>query len=346
MTNGMSMAEIVDRDMEGEDSAATTSWLSDEELAVYASEWKRTGFQGALNFYRTTTAPPPMALEMYAGAPITVPCAFISGDKDWGNHQEPGALEGMAKVCPRYYGFRKVYGAGHWPQQEQPGQVVAYILDFIWKTEQASAIALHSAPARTQTFAGKITPKAPQAAKFQPAQNSGAKDPPSAKAQRADTPIEPRESPFASNHKSKGRTEPIDESKESNRPSSSGRKRQDTPIEPKESPFASNTPPRQSTKQRQDTPIESPMSPFSPSNNRHSLPFGRQRNNSNSASNGPALAVDSSARNANVYKEITERNQPPPPRKSTPFDDFDDMETHHISSGDEDDNSKKFGRFR
>ena len=34
-----------------------TPWLTDEELAVYAEAFERTGFQGGLNWYRCMTDP-------------------------------------------------------------------------------------------------------------------------------------------------------------------------------------------------------------------------------------------------------------------------------------------------
>lgn len=130
----LSMPETVAKDMIGEDENATKSWLPDQDLAVYEDEWSRTGFQAALNFYRVATDKginQDMLLS-YAGAKISIPCAFVSGDKDWGNFQEPGALQAMERTCSDFRGIKIVKGAGHWPQQEQPGQVVAEILSFIW----------------------------------------------------------------------------------------------------------------------------------------------------------------------------------------------------------------------
>ena len=36
--------------------ASAAAWLTDAELAVYASEYGRTGFQGGLNSYRCGTS--------------------------------------------------------------------------------------------------------------------------------------------------------------------------------------------------------------------------------------------------------------------------------------------------
>lgn len=89
-------------------------WLPDEELQVYIDEYTRTGFQGALNIYRILTDERMKSdLALYAGKTIDVPTVFISGAKDWGSFQEPGALEGFEKVCRDWRGKFFVEGAGH-----------------------------------------------------------------------------------------------------------------------------------------------------------------------------------------------------------------------------------------
>jgi hypothetical protein len=52
-----SMPDTIADMMASEDASATKRWMSDDDLNVYVQEWSRTGFQGGLNFYRTTTDP-------------------------------------------------------------------------------------------------------------------------------------------------------------------------------------------------------------------------------------------------------------------------------------------------
>jgi pimeloyl-ACP methyl ester carboxylesterase len=127
-----SMPETIADMMATEDASATKRWMSDADLGVYVQEWSRTGFQGGLNFYRTTTDPAKMKdVDLFAGKKIECPSTFISGRQDWGNYQQPGAIEAYTESCSDFRGVKFIEGAGHWPQQEQPGQVVDEILHFL-----------------------------------------------------------------------------------------------------------------------------------------------------------------------------------------------------------------------
>ncbi|KAI9676473.1 MAG: hypothetical protein M1817_000630 [Caeruleum heppii] len=111
---------------------SSTSWLPDDDLAVYVSEWSRTGFQGALNWYRVATSPDhERDLQLFAGRMIEVPAMFVAGVMDWGAYQEPGALEGGRSLCADWRGVKMVDGAGHWVQQERPEEVVRLLLEFL-----------------------------------------------------------------------------------------------------------------------------------------------------------------------------------------------------------------------
>ena len=109
---------------------SAAAWLTDEELAVYAQAFERTGFQGALNWYRAATNP---ALAVKTDRKtIDIPSMYIAGAADWGIYQKPGELERMQnQVCTDFRGAHFVQGAGHWVQQEQPEQVCALLLEFL-----------------------------------------------------------------------------------------------------------------------------------------------------------------------------------------------------------------------
>ncbi|KAF8556826.1 alpha/beta-hydrolase [Imleria badia] len=110
---------------------------------VYASEFARTGFQGGLNYYRSALSPPPTErveeLIALSQRQVHVPVAFISGARDWGVYQTPGAVEKMR----HRFGMQSddvvlIEGVGHWVQQEAPDQVIAALLQFLARVEGKS----------------------------------------------------------------------------------------------------------------------------------------------------------------------------------------------------------------
>lgn len=124
------MPETVAHEMPSAAEVAACAWLIEAELAVYAAEYGRTGFQGGLNWYRTRFTGTNMELEAFAGRRIEVPACFIGGARDWGVQQAPGALARMEQeACADWRGTHLVAGAGHWVQQERPEAVVALLRD-------------------------------------------------------------------------------------------------------------------------------------------------------------------------------------------------------------------------
>jgi len=112
---------------------ASCHWLTQSELAVYSAEFRRTGFQGGLQWYRCRTEGIDTAeLELFSGRTIDVPSIFLAGRSDWGIHQVPGSIERMqGSACTRMRGVHLVDGAGHWVQQEQPEEVIELLLGFL-----------------------------------------------------------------------------------------------------------------------------------------------------------------------------------------------------------------------
>ena len=116
---------------------AARGWLPDAELAVYAAEYARTGFQGGLNWYRCrTSGQHERELGLFAGRTIDVPATFIAGARDWGIEQVPGALARMrGHACPGMDAIHLVEGAGHWVQQERPAEVAALLLRLLGRAD-------------------------------------------------------------------------------------------------------------------------------------------------------------------------------------------------------------------
>ena len=134
MDAGRSMAETVAPHMPSQSEIEACDWLTERDLSVYVDEFGRTGFQGALQWYRCGTDPRLNAdLRLFAGRTVDVPSCYIAGESDWGIYQKPGIYEAMdGAVCTRMSGRRNlVKGAGHWVQQERPAETARLIIKFL-----------------------------------------------------------------------------------------------------------------------------------------------------------------------------------------------------------------------
>ena len=135
MERDKGMAATVAPMMPSAAEIAQCKWLTEAEVDVYATEYGRTQFTGALQSYRVRRGSDPKSIaEMhtFSGRTIDVPSLFIGGKSDWGVYQTPGAAEAMQKsACTKMMGFHLVDGAGHWAQQEQPEKVSALLLAFL-----------------------------------------------------------------------------------------------------------------------------------------------------------------------------------------------------------------------
>ena len=136
---GKGMAESVAEHMPSAAEIAACEWLPDDELRVYSAEYRRTGFQGGLQWYRSVASVSSIFggginadLQVFAGRTIDQPSLFIAGAQDWGIHQRPGAIERMeTQACTDLRGLHLLDGAGHWVQQEKSAAVNRLVLDFL-----------------------------------------------------------------------------------------------------------------------------------------------------------------------------------------------------------------------
>jgi len=137
MDRARGMAETVAPHLPDAATLAANRWLTDPEMAVYAEAFARTGFQGALNWYRASLDPAQLREHrLFAGRRIEVPAIFLAGAKDWGVYQKPGAdIRAMdARAFTQFHGVHLIEGAGHWVQQEQPEATVERLLAFADET--------------------------------------------------------------------------------------------------------------------------------------------------------------------------------------------------------------------
>jgi pimeloyl-ACP methyl ester carboxylesterase len=135
MEKDKGMAATVAPYMPPADYIANCKWLTEPEVEVYASEYGRTGFTGALQGYRVRRGGDSRSIaEMltFSGRTIDVPSQFIDGKSDWGAYQTPGAIDRMRNsACTHMAPFHFIDGAGHWVQQEQAEQVSGLLVQFL-----------------------------------------------------------------------------------------------------------------------------------------------------------------------------------------------------------------------
>ncbi|GJX51750.1 epoxide hydrolase A [Tanacetum coccineum] len=109
------------------------SWITEEELQVYADKFKESGFTGGLNYYRAMD----LSWELEApwqGSKITVPSKLIVGDKDNGFDSFTKVyIEGddMKKLVPDIEVV--ILDGHHFIQQEKPQEVSDEIISFLKK---------------------------------------------------------------------------------------------------------------------------------------------------------------------------------------------------------------------
>jgi pimeloyl-ACP methyl ester carboxylesterase len=135
MERDKGMAETVAPMMPSAAEIAACKWLTEAEVEVYATEYARTEFTGALQGYRVRRGSDPKSLadlRTFSGRTIDVPSMYVAGRSDWGVYQTPGAVDRMrTTACTRMVGFHLLEGAGHWVQQEQPEKVSALLVQFL-----------------------------------------------------------------------------------------------------------------------------------------------------------------------------------------------------------------------
>jgi len=135
MEKDKGMAETVAPFMPSPAEIAASKWLTEADVDVYATEYARTQFTGALQGYRVRRGSDPKSvaeMRTFSGRTIDIPSMFVAGKSDWGVYQTPGSVDKMRNsVCSRMAGFNLLDGAGHWVQQEQPEQVIRLLAQFL-----------------------------------------------------------------------------------------------------------------------------------------------------------------------------------------------------------------------
>ena len=112
--------------------AELPSWLPAEDIAYVAGEFKRTGFRGGLNWYRSLRLSGEL-MAPWRGCTISQPSLFITGSRD-DVLRFPGAearLKQLPAVLPGLRGSHVLEGAGHWIQRERAPAVNDLLIGFL-----------------------------------------------------------------------------------------------------------------------------------------------------------------------------------------------------------------------
>ncbi len=110
------------------DDPPTPRWFTEEDLAVYVDSYERSGFSGGLNWYRNLDRNWHLTAQ-YDDRRIEQPALFITGSRDPVARFMPAAT--MTGHVTDLRGVVSIEGAGHWVQQERPGEVNDALLEFL-----------------------------------------------------------------------------------------------------------------------------------------------------------------------------------------------------------------------
>src|SRR5260221_10969655 len=121
MERDKGMAETVAPLMPSAAEIAACKWLTEPEVEVYATEYGRAGFTGALQGYRVRRGGVPKSIAVmltFSGRTIDVPSLYIAGKSDSGGYHTPGAVDKMQhSACTHLIRFHLLDRAVHSVQQ-------------------------------------------------------------------------------------------------------------------------------------------------------------------------------------------------------------------------------------
>jgi pimeloyl-ACP methyl ester carboxylesterase len=109
------------------------SWLDVADVDHFSDEFARTGFRGALNWYRNSVENWEL-MAAWNDAPLLAPSLYVAGDRDLVLH-----WPGFRRLADHLGDFSMpnltkaviLEGCGHWTQQERPRVVNDLLIEFI-----------------------------------------------------------------------------------------------------------------------------------------------------------------------------------------------------------------------
>ena len=105
-------------------------WLTEADLDHYVEQFTNSGFFGPVSWYRNLDANYQILKDVPADK-VSMPTFFIGGEKDGVIAGRPEYVDAMNGLLPDYRGKVIIPGAGHWTQQEAPGEFNEALLGFL-----------------------------------------------------------------------------------------------------------------------------------------------------------------------------------------------------------------------
>ncbi|MFN3932009.1 MAG: alpha/beta fold hydrolase [Brevundimonas sp.] len=112
------------------DDATLPPWMGEAHFAGYVAAFSAGGFKGPLDWYRRLDANW-AATAFLQDARITVPAAFVVGERDPVRNYSGQHEAGLKDWIPDLRMQDVIPGAGHWLQQERPDEVNRRLLEFL-----------------------------------------------------------------------------------------------------------------------------------------------------------------------------------------------------------------------
>ncbi|EMS55414.1 Epoxide hydrolase 2 [Triticum urartu] len=112
------------------------SWITEEDIKYYTTEFDKSGFTGGLNYYRALNKTWDLT-SPWTGAEIKVPTKFIVGDLDLtyntADAQNFINKGGFKKFVPLLDDVVIMKDVAHFINEEKPKEISAHIISFINK---------------------------------------------------------------------------------------------------------------------------------------------------------------------------------------------------------------------
>jgi len=108
--------------------AALPSWLTEQDIDAYVTQYAKSGFTGPLNWYRNIDRNWELT-SAWLHAPIQVPALFIAGDRD--PVLSFVSTDGLGEFLPLLSRQVLIHECGHWVQQERPAEVSGAMISFL-----------------------------------------------------------------------------------------------------------------------------------------------------------------------------------------------------------------------